>query len=76
MLPLSPETERAVMTRVDSGLYESADDLVNQALVLLDEALERELQIGRDSGPGIVGDHEFFERKRQRLIEQFGKQAL
>lgn len=52
---LSPEVERDVVARVESGQYGSTDEVVRQALVALSErevweakrdALQRELDIG------------------------------
>ena len=65
-LNIPPEFERAVLERVQSGAYESTDDVLKACLEALemieaedDEWLKREIQAGLDEldrGEGIPGD--------------------
>ncbi len=71
---LTPELEQLVRRKVESGLYNSASEVVRDALRLLDdrdrfremkiEELRKEIQKGLDSGPSIPGD-EVFARIRE-----------
>ena len=75
---LTPQLEDMVKTKVSSGLYNSASELVREALRLLDERdqfrgmqlekLRREIQLGADSGPGIPAE-EVFAELRQIVAE-------
>lgn len=66
---LTPQLEELVKAKVSSGMYNSASELVREALRLLDErdqvremrlqALRKAVQEGIDSGPGIPADKVF-----------------
>lgn len=72
---LTPQLEELVKTKVSSGMYNSASELVREALRLLDErdqvremrlqALRKAVQEGIDSGPGIPADEVFAEIYRE-----------
>lgn len=72
---LTPQLEELVKTKVSSGMYNSASELVREALRLLDErdqvremrlqALRKAVQEGIDSGPGIPAE-EVFSRLRNK----------
>ena len=76
---LTPELEELVRSKVESGLYNSASEVVREALHLLDdrdrlreikiEKLRKEIQKGLDSGPSIPGD-EVFARIREKARKQ------
>ena len=72
MITLSQKTEDALLKRVHTGQFGSADELVAHALEALDyrDWLQRELQEGIESGPGILVDKEYFARKKQLLRER------
>ncbi len=63
---LTPQLEELVRTKVTSGLYNSASEVVREALRLLDEQdrfrqakleeLRRDVRKGLDSGPSEVWD--------------------
>lgn len=65
---LTPQLENFVKAKVDSGLYNSASEVVRDALRLLEEqdqfrqakldALRKEIQKGFDSGPAESWDVE------------------
>lgn len=72
---LTPQLEELVKAKVSSGMYNSASELVREALRLLDErdqvremrlaALRKAVQEGIDSGPGIPADEVFAEIYRE-----------
>ena len=83
-ISLTPQLEALVKTKVESGLYGSASEVVRDALRLLEERdrrqflrieeLRAEIKKGLDSGeptPLDVGDIK--ERGRQRLNAQHKK---
>jgi antitoxin ParD1/3/4 len=75
---LTPQLEELIKSKVSSGMYTSASELVREALRLLEErdhirelrleALRREIQKGVDSGPGIPAD-EVFNRLEKKYLE-------
>ena len=69
---LSIELQNEIRERVASGEFRNADELVRDALNLLDEqmALERELRKGLDSGTPIEATPEFWLAERARLREE------
>ncbi len=82
---LTPELEQLVRRKVESGLYNSASEVVRDALRLLDdrdrfremkiEELRKEIQKGLDSGPSKPVDFEAIKaRGRKRLTRQETKQ--
>ena len=82
---LTPELEELVRLKVESGLYNSASEVVREALHLLDdrdrlreikiEKLRKEIQKGLDSGPSKPVDFEAIKaRGRDRLARQETKQ--
>ena len=72
---LTPEMEELIRRKVESGLYNSAGEVVRDALQLLYDRdrlreikiaeLRKEIQKGLDSGPSIPGD-EVFARIREK----------
>jgi antitoxin ParD1/3/4 len=81
-LNVPPEFERAVLERVQSGHYDSTDEVFAaclHALALWEaeqeaklEALRREVKIGLDQADRgqVVDGHEAFARARARLLEK------
>ncbi len=78
---LTPELEQLIRRKVESGLYNSASEVVRDALRLLDDRdrfremkideLRKEIQKGLGSGPSIPGDFEAIKaRGRERLARQ------
>ena len=78
---LTPQLEELVRKKVESGLYNSASEVVREALRLLAERdglremrledLRREIQRGLDSGPATPVDFEDIkERGRGALVER------
>ena len=69
---LTPQLEAMIRQKVDSGLYNSASEVVRDALRLMDEKdrlraaklnqLRQELQEGRHSGPATAWDPEDIRR--------------
>ncbi len=74
---LTPELEQYIRTKVDSGRYLSASEVVREALRLLEqkekrlEALRVEIQTGLDSGRSEPLNMEAIKAKaRNRLSEE------
>ncbi len=56
---LTPQLEELVRHKVETGLYNSASEVVREALRLLEERDRlKEIQIGLDSGPAAPFDFE------------------
>ena len=80
-ISLTPHLENLVKTKVESGLYNSASEVMRDALRLLEERdqlravrleeLRREIQKGIDSGDATLLDIEEIKAKgRKRLAAQ------
>ncbi|MGA7933843.1 MAG: type II toxin-antitoxin system ParD family antitoxin [Kovacikia sp.] len=80
-ISLTPQLESLVKRKVESGLYNSASEVMRDALRLLEECdrvreirleeLRREIQKGIDSGPATPLDiEEIKARGRKRLTAQ------
>ena len=83
---LTPQLEQLVRNKVETGLYNSASEVVREALRLLEERdrlkeirmdeLRKKIQKGLDSGPADPFDFEDLkERARKRLAEWPGAQS-
>ena len=83
-ISLTPHLEGLVKNKVDSGLYNSASEVMREALRLLEERdqlrqlrfeeLRREIQKGIDSGEATPLDMEAIKaRGRERLAAQSNK---
>ncbi len=80
---LTPQLEEMVKAKVSSGMYNSASELIRDALRLLDErdqvrelrleALRKAVQEGIDSGPGIPAE-EVFDRLESKYLSLAEKQ--
>lgn len=75
---LTPQLENMVKEKVSSGLYNSASEVVREALRLMEERdrvqqlkldeLRREIRKGLDSGSGVAWDASALKQKaRQRI---------
>ena len=68
---ISPENEQFIQHELESGVYQSRGELLDQAVGLLKRRrdLQREIQAGMDSGPGIPGGEVFarLEQKARQL---------
>lgn len=84
-ISLTPHLEELVKGKVESGLYNSASEVMREALRLLEERdqlrelrlkeLRREIQKGINSGASTPLDmEEIKERGRKRLAAQQGKE--
>ena len=70
---LTPQLEAMIRQKVDSGMYNSASEVVRDALRLMDEKdrlrgaqleqLRQEIQEGLNSGPATAWDREEIKRK-------------
>lgn len=74
---LTPQLEELVQQKVEAGLYSSAEEVVAEAIRLLDykdkklAALRKDIQEGLDSGPYTPLDIEdTIARGRKRLAQQ------
>lgn len=83
---LTPQLEEMVRSKVASGLYTSASEVVREALRLMDEQdrlraarlehLRRDVQDGLDSGPANAWDAEQTKREaRARRAARSGPDA-
>jgi antitoxin ParD1/3/4 len=83
---LTPELERLVTRKVESGLYQSASEVIRQGLRLLDDQdrlrelhlveMRKKIQAGLDQldrGEGIPGDQVYAEMKKKSV--EFRKAA-
>ncbi|MDR6860796.1 type II toxin-antitoxin system ParD family antitoxin [Variovorax guangxiensis] len=80
---LTPQLEEMVRTKVSSGMYTSASEVVREALRLMEEQdrlraakleqLRQDIRKGFDSGPGVVWDAA--DIKRQARARRAGKAA-
>lgn len=77
-ISLTPQLEKLVRDKVESGRYTSASEVVREALRLLEEqdrlrglqveALRQEIQRGAESGSSMAWDkHAFLAEARDRL---------
>jgi antitoxin ParD1/3/4 len=80
-ISLTPELEKFIADRVQSGLYQSSSEVVREALRLLQEQqmfkeiklaeLKQEIQKGKESGPAKELDIEdVIRRGKKRLANQ------
>jgi antitoxin ParD1/3/4 len=77
---LTPQLEDLVRRKVESGLYNSASEVVREALRLMEEQdqikaakldqLRRDIRLGLDSGPGSVWDPEAVKRSGRARRER------
>jgi len=83
-ISLTPHLEKLVQAKVESGLYNSASEVMREALRLMEERdqvrelrleeLQREIQKGIDSGESTPLDFEAIKaRGRKRLAAQQGQ---
>ena len=80
---LTPQLEEMVRTKVSSGMYTSASEVVREALRLMEEQdrlraakleqLRQDIRKGLDSGPGVAWDAT--DIKRQARARRAGKAA-
>lgn len=81
---LTPELEELIRSKVESGAYASASEMVGETLWLLTQqdrireeklaSLRAEIQRGIDSGPSEPWDHEDFLRKaHQRRSDRLSR---
>jgi Arc/MetJ-type ribon-helix-helix transcriptional regulator len=71
---ISPENEQFIQHELESGVYQSRDELLDEAVSLLKRRrdLQREIQAGMDCGPGIPAVEVFakLERKARQLANR------
>ncbi len=72
-MTLNPEQQKLIDQLVESGLFDSPDQVIDTALRLLAERkqkladLKKDIQKGFDSGPSIPGEQVFAELRRKTL---------
>ena len=72
-MTLNPEQRKLIDQLLESGLFDSPDQVIDTALRLLAERkqkladLKKEIQKGFDSGPSIPGERVFAELRRKAL---------
>ncbi len=70
---LKPEQQKLIDQLVESGLFDSPDQVIDTALRLLAEReqkladLKKDIQKGFDSGPSIPGEQVFAKLRRKAL---------
>ncbi len=83
-LSLTPQQERFVREQIDRGLYTNAEQVISEALTLLESVRDREvetlrerIEIGTEQiKKGQVTDGEVvFDRLSERLKNEFGLEA-
>jgi antitoxin ParD1/3/4 len=83
---LTPELERLVASKVESGLYQSASEVIREGLRLLEDQdrlreihiseVRKKIQTGIDQldrGEGIPGDQVYAQMKQRRATLGRGK---
>ena len=83
---LTPELERLVTQKVESGLYQSASEVIREGLRLLDDhdrmrelhlnEVRKKIETGLDQldrGQGIPGDQAYAQMKRRSAESRKGK---
>lgn len=80
---LTPQLEKLIQEKVDSGMYHSASEVIRDALRLLDErdrinqakldALRLEIRKGLDSGSAGDLDMAAIKAEARRRLEQQGR---
>jgi antitoxin ParD1/3/4 len=83
---LTPELEKLVTQKVDSGLYQSASEVIREGLRLLDDQdrlrelhlneVRKKIQTGLDQldrGEGIPGDQAYAQMKQRSAAFRKGK---
>ena len=86
-IQLTPDQERRVQSFVDSGLYTSAQDVVDAALAVVEqwaahgfegsqEELEKLLLDGLNSGEPIEADESFWNRLRAETDGMVAQQQI
>jgi antitoxin ParD1/3/4 len=83
---LTPELEKLVTQKVESGLYQSASEVIREGLRLLDDhdrlrelhlsEVRKKIQSGLDQldrGEGIPGDKAYAQMKRRSAAFRKGK---
>jgi antitoxin ParD1/3/4 len=83
---LTPELEKFVANKVESGLYQSASEVIREGLRLLDDQdrlreirlseVRKKIQTGIDQldrGEGIPGDEVYAQMKRRSAALRKGK---
>lgn len=68
---ISPENEQFIRHELEMGVYRSRGELLDRAVTLLKRRrdLQREIEAGTDSGPGIAAGEVFakLEQKARQL---------
>jgi len=85
-ISLTPELEKLVTQKVDSGLYQSASEVIREGLRLLDDQdrlrelhlneVRKKIQTGLDQldrGEGIPGDQAYAQMKQRSAAFRKGK---
>lgn len=74
---ISPENEQFIQHELESGIYQNRGELLDEAVSLLKRRrdLEREIQAGIDSGPGVPAA-EVFARLEQKARQLAGRGSL
>lgn len=79
VVTLSPQLEQLVRRKVESGRYQSFDEVVEEALGLLEErdrwdTFQAELKVGfdrLDRGEGVLWAPELMVRLKREAVENF-----
>jgi antitoxin ParD1/3/4 len=71
---ISPENEQFIRHELETGVYQSRGELLDQAVGLLKRRrdLQREIEAGMESGPGIPAG-EVFARLDQKARQLAGR---
>lgn len=79
-LSLTPQQEKLIKQKIESGDYRSPEEVVDAALYLLEQrdkkfaALRQDIQDGLNSGPGVPFDESVVEdikrRGRERMAQR------
>ena len=76
-VPLNPQQEELIKQKIESGLYQSPDEVIDAALRLLDERDRKLEALRKDIAEGLAsGSGRPFDESVERDIKRRGRERL